>query len=67
MEATDMYSYMYRRWTHWFLELQLEISADGTYTEPVILCEYAHAIGNGPGRLEASVFPGHSDAQGGFI
>jgi beta-galactosidase/evolved beta-galactosidase subunit alpha len=37
--------------------------------KPVILCEYAHAMGNGPGELKEywDVFYEHSSAQGGFI
>lgn len=37
--------------------------------KPVILCEYAHAMGNGPGELEEywQVFSEYERAQGGFI
>lgn len=37
--------------------------------KPVILCEYAHAMGNGPGELEEywEVFYRYPSAQGGFI
>jgi len=37
--------------------------------KPVILCEYAHAMGNGPGELKEywDVFYEHPSAQGGFI
>lgn len=38
-------------------------------TKPVILCEYAHAMGNGPGELKEywEVFYKYPSAQGGFI
>lgn len=37
--------------------------------KPVILCEYAHAMGNGPGELKEywDVFYQYPSAQGGFI
>jgi len=37
--------------------------------KPVILCEYTHAMGNGPGELTEywDVFYNYSSAQGGFI
>ncbi|MFW6266179.1 MAG: glycoside hydrolase family 2 TIM barrel-domain containing protein [Halanaerobiales bacterium] len=37
--------------------------------KPVILCEYAHAMGNGPGELKDywQVFYNYKRAQGGFI
>jgi len=37
--------------------------------KPVILCEYAHAMGNGPGELKEywDVFYEYPSAQGGFI
>lgn len=37
--------------------------------KPVILCEYAHAMGNGPGELKEywEVFYKYPSAQGGFI
>ena len=37
--------------------------------KPVILCEYAHAMGNGPGELKENweVFYKYPGAQGGFI
>ncbi|NLV08988.1 DUF4981 domain-containing protein [Halomicrobium mukohataei] len=36
---------------------------------PVILCEYAHAMGNGPGGFETywDVFESHERLQGGFV
>ncbi len=38
-------------------------------SQPVILCEYAHAMGNGPGGLREyqRVFESHPRAQGGFV
>lgn len=36
---------------------------------PFVLCEYAHAMGNGPGGLSAyqEIFDAHPRAQGGFV
>lgn len=43
--------------------------AKHNYTKPLILCEYAHAMGNGPGGLSDywSLFYSHKHMQGGFI
>ena len=70
MGTTDMYSYMYPE-----IDVLIEravtvgIASDGTFTKPVILCEYAHAMGNGPGLLEdyEEVFRTNPRIQGGFI
>jgi beta-galactosidase/evolved beta-galactosidase subunit alpha len=43
--------------------------AKHNYTKPLILCEYAHAMGNGPGGLSDywNLFYSHKHMQGGFI
>jgi len=73
---TDVYSLMYP--TH------QQVEAIGQYKEPVtadpadddhrrslplILCEYAHAMGNGPGGLTEyqQLFETHPRCQGGFV
>ncbi|EGX92444.1 Glycoside hydrolase family 2, TIM barrel [Cordyceps militaris CM01] len=70
MGTTDMHSYMYpaldalvRR------ALTKGVGDDGTADRPLILCEYAHAMGNGPGLLEdyEDVFRQHPRVQGGFV
>jgi beta-galactosidase len=42
---------------------------DGKFQKPVILCEYAHAMGNGPGALQdyQDMFRKYERLQGGFI
>ncbi|WP_126664550.1 glycoside hydrolase family 2 TIM barrel-domain containing protein [Haloterrigena salifodinae] len=48
---------------------QLEGWADTDLEHPVILCEYAHAMGNGPGNLRKfwELFYEHDGLQGGFV
>ncbi|KAK4176515.1 intracellular beta-galactosidase BgaD [Triangularia setosa] len=69
-ESADMYSYMYPS-VDKLIELAKTqgVKPDGTYEKPVILCEYAHAMGNGPGGLEdyQQAFRTHRRLQGGFI
>lgn len=70
MGTTDMYSYMYVSPDGLAKEaLTKDVAPDGTFTKPVILCEYAHAMGNGPGLLKdyEKVFATHPRLQGGFI
>lgn len=68
--SADMYSYMYpsakRLISH---AKETGVAADGTFEKPIILCEYAHAMGNGPGLLEdyQAAFRDHPRLQGGFI
>lgn len=68
-ETADMYSYMYpdmERLTHEVEEIGVH---DGKFEKPVILCEYAHAMGNGPGGLQdyQDMFRKYPRLQGGFI
>ncbi|KAH8169851.1 glycosyl hydrolases family 2, TIM barrel domain-containing protein [Sarocladium implicatum] len=68
-ETADMYSYMYpdmKRLTHEVEEIGIQ---DGKFEKPVILCEYAHAMGNGPGALQdyQDMFRKYERLQGGFI
>lgn len=68
--TVDMYSYMYpsmERLTKW---VETEgVKEDGSFDKPVVLCEYAHAMGNGPGGLEdyQNMFRKYPRLQGGFI
>lgn len=68
-ETADMFSYMYP--PPWQLIKYAKESGvkDGKYTKPVILCEYAHAMGNGPGWLQdyLDAFRKYERLQGGFI
>lgn len=69
-ETADMYSYMYPS-VERLLKLAQEegVAADGSYEKPLVLCEYAHAMGNGPGLLEdyEELFREVPRLQGGFI
>ncbi|RDW74896.1 glycoside hydrolase family 2 N-terminal-containing protein [Coleophoma cylindrospora] len=65
-ETTDMCSFMYVELPN----LEKKALAEGdSFTKPVILCEYAMALGNGPGALEEyqEIFYKHRRLQGGFI
>ncbi len=62
--ASDMYGSMYTRIP------QLENwGRDTSKTKPHIVCEYAHAMGNGPGGLQDywRVFNAYPRLQGGFV
>ncbi|EXJ54364.1 hypothetical protein A1O7_09703 [Cladophialophora yegresii CBS 114405] len=64
--TTDMISHMYTSPA----ELKKEAEAEGDkFAKPIILCEYAHAMGNGPGLLQTyqDLFRAHRRLQGGFI
>ncbi|KAJ5958728.1 Glycoside hydrolase family 2 N-terminal [Penicillium vulpinum] len=69
-ETTDMFSYMYPE-----LERLRRLAAtegvqeNGEFDKPIILCEYAHAMGNGPGLLTdyEKCFDEIPRLQGGFI
>lgn len=62
--VTDVYSTMYTR-----LEALKEIGRDEAGKKPHIMCEYGHAMGNGPGGLQEyqEVFRQYKRLQGGFI
>ncbi|KAI1159208.1 beta-galactosidase [Nemania serpens] len=63
-KTVDMYSRMYPP-----VEEMIEFANDKTKTKPLILCEYAHAMGNGPGNIKEYVdtFYKYEVLQGGFI
>lgn len=65
-ESADVYSTMYTR-----LKPLKELAADEKKGagKPHMLCEYAHAMGNGPGGLKAyqDLFRKEKRLQGGFI
>ena len=60
----DVYSTMYTR--HHQLEL---LGRDDTLRKPHVVCEYAHAMGNGPGGLKEywEIFEKYPRLQGGFV
>lgn len=69
-ETTDMFSYMYPSLERLVdLAKTEDVEPDGSYTKPIILCEYGHAMGNGPGLLEdyERAFENYDRLQGGFI
>lgn len=68
-ETADMYSYMYPPIERLLKLSQTEGVKDGKYEKPVVLCEYGHAMGNGPGWLEdyEELFRTNPRLQGGFI
>lgn len=69
-ETADMYSYMYPSIDRLAKLVEEEgVEKDGSFTKPVVLCEYAHAMGNGPGGLEdyENLFQKYPRLQGGFI
>jgi beta-galactosidase len=69
-ETTDMFSFMYPDIERLrSLAITEDVGDDGTFEKPIILCEYAHAMGNGPGLLEdyEKCFDEIPRLQGGFI
>lgn len=69
-KSVDMYSYMYPSAETLIKLAKTEgVNADGTFEKPIVLCEYAHAMGNGPGWLEEyeQAFQTYPRLQGGFI
>lgn len=68
--SADMFSYMYPSVEHLIRLAKTEgINSEGHYEKPMVLCEYAHAMGNGPGSLEdyQKAFREYSRLQGGFV
>ncbi|GAB1310662.1 Beta-galactosidase (Lactase) [Madurella fahalii] len=69
-ESADMYSYMYPSVDRLIKLTKTEgVESDGSFQKPIVLCEYAHAMGNGPGWLEdyEEAFRTYPRLQGGFI
>lgn len=66
-EVTDVYSTMYSWLEHPTKKTMAQIIE--TSQKPHILCEYAHAMGNGPGNLSdyQELFYAHDKLQGGFV
>ncbi|MBL8026873.1 MAG: DUF4981 domain-containing protein, partial [Fibrobacteres bacterium] len=62
--GTDIMSWMYPTVERWTMFANNDIS-----NKPYILCEYAHAMGNGPGSLKEywDMYYKNSNMQGGFI
>lgn len=66
-EVSDVYTTMYT-WLEHDEKLTMDQVLQKTQ-QPHILCEYAHAMGNGPGNLKEyqDLFYQHEELQGGFI
>lgn len=67
--TADMYSYMYPSIEDLISHAEKTGVVDGKFDKPIVLCEYAHAMGNGPGALQSyqDVFEKYPRVQGGFI
>ncbi|CAK1363958.1 unnamed protein product [Cercospora beticola] len=67
--SADVFSYMYPSVERLAKLAETEGVHDGKYEKPIVLCEYAHAMGNGPGNLEGyqELFRRNARLQGGFI
>ncbi|KAK8056259.1 glycosyl hydrolases family 2- TIM barrel domain-containing protein [Apiospora rasikravindrae] len=63
-ETMDMYSRMYPP-----VEEIVSFAEDPSKTKPMVLCEYVHAMGNGPGNIKeyVDVFYQYPKLQGGFV
>lgn len=63
-QVSDVYSTMYTS-----IETLIELGKMNNKTKPHILCEYAHAMGNGPGNLKEywDAFYEYERLQGGFV
>ena len=63
-EVADVFSTMYTS-----IDTLIELGKIKKKTKPHILCEYAHAMGNGPGNLKEywEVFYEYDRLQGGFV
>ncbi|MFD0588974.1 glycoside hydrolase family 2 TIM barrel-domain containing protein [Paenibacillus sp. GCM10027627] len=63
-EACDVYSTMYSS-----VEKMIGFGSNRELTKPHILCEYAHAMGNGPGGFQEyeEAFRGSERLQGAFV
>lgn len=68
VEYADVYSTMYTWLEHPTKPLLMRDIIEKS-THPHILCEYCHAMGNGPGNLKEyqDLFYAHDKLQGGFI
>lgn len=68
MEYADVYSTMYTWLEHPDKPLLMRDIIENS-THPHILCEYCHAMGNGPGNLKEyqDLFYAHKKLQGGFV
>ncbi len=67
--SVDTYSFMYPTLEAMEIWRKDHTKSNGEFEKPLILCEYAHAMGNGPGNLKEyqDLFYSNDFYQGGFI
>lgn len=67
--SADMFSYMYPPVDRLIHLANTEQGDAESFEKPIVLCEYGHAMGNGPGGLEdyQAAFRKYRRLQGGFI
>jgi len=62
-KTADMYSRMYTSVEDLMHMAHTEgVAEDGTFAKPIVLCEYGHAMGNGPGWLME-----YAEGESGFL
>lgn len=63
-EVMDMHSRMYP-----YLDDIISFAEDASKTKPLVLCEYIHAMGTGPGNIKEYIdaFYKHPTLQGGWV
>ncbi|KAK7745712.1 hypothetical protein SLS62_009678 [Diatrype stigma] len=63
-ETMDMVSKMYPE-----IDLIVDFGKDESKSKPLVLCEYVHAMGNGPGNIKEYIdaFYAYPKLQGGFV
>ncbi|KAI1459799.1 glycoside hydrolase family 2 protein [Annulohypoxylon moriforme] len=63
-ETMDMYSMMYPP-----IETIIDFAKDDSKNKPLVLCEFIHAMGNGPGNIKEYIdaFYAYPKLQGGFV
>ncbi|CAD6455044.1 90d5a91b-9ef9-4b4a-8fff-07c687bafbf5 [Sclerotinia trifoliorum] len=68
-KSADMYSYMYPPIDVLKKHAKTTGVSNGSFDKPIVLCEYGHAMGNGPGGLEGyqTAFRNYPRLQGGWI
>lgn len=67
--SADMFSYMYPPIDVLVKHAETTGVTDGSFDEQILLCEYGHAMGNGPGGLKdyQVAFRKYKRLQGGWI
>lgn len=68
-KSADMYSYMYPPIDALKKHAKTTGKSGGSFDKPIVLCEYGHAMGNGPGGLRdyQAAFQNYARLQGGWI